>query len=155
MSCFLRNLVFHTSPNYVPVSITPDIGISIHIFTINIFLFNSKDPQWVHVALNLHANATMVSSQDPYWSKITLKIFNTIQDFWLNLQGKLMVDLTNNHSIIALILTDWVPPCGWTGPTAALYYHFDTLDGLTLMAGTTENNFTALTSDGMVRYTLI
>ena len=65
------------------------------------------------------------------------------------------MDLTINHSIIALILTDWVPPCGRTGPTAALYYHFDTLDGLTLMAGTRQSNFTALTSEGKVRYTLI
>ena len=36
---------------------------------------------------NLHVNATMVSSHDRSWAKITLRIFNTVQDFLLNLQG--------------------------------------------------------------------
>ena len=29
----------------------------------------------------------------------------------------------------------WTPPSGWTGPSAALYRTFDSLDGLVLMEG--------------------
>ena len=29
----------------------------------------------------------------------------------------------------------WTPPAGWTGPPAALYSCFDSLDGLVLMEG--------------------
>ena len=68
-----------------PVSITPDTRKNIHIFIISIFPFNSKDLQWVDAALtvvkdilvkvqDLHVNATMVSSHDPYRGKITLTI---------------------------------------------------------------------------------
>ena len=43
----------------------------------------------------------------------------------------------------------WMQPEGWTGPDPVLYWSFNNLDGLVLMAGTQQKKYDALT-DGKV-----
>ena len=40
---------------------------------------------------------------------------------------------------------EWDPPSGWTGPDIALYRSLDSVEGLVLMEGTSENVFDAST----------
>ena len=41
-------------------------------------------------------------------------------------------------------LVEWDPPSGWTGAHVALYRSLDSVEGLVLMEGTSENAFDAL-----------
>ena len=38
----------------------------------------------------------------------------------------------------------WIPPNGWTGPDAAVYWSFDSSDGFVLMEGTKEKGLVPL-----------
>ena len=49
-----------------------------------------------------------------------------------------------------LMLQQWTPPVGWTGPLPVIYRSFDTLDDLVLMKRNNEENFNALVT-GQVR----
>ena len=44
------------------------------------------------------------------------------------------------------MLEIWIPPNEWTGPDPALYFSFNTLEGLTRMEGTEQRNFSAIVS---------
>ena len=45
----------------------------------------------------------------------------------------------------------WIPPNGWTGPDAAVYWGFDNSDGFVLMEGTEEKGLVPLVT-GQVIY---
>ena len=47
---------------------------------------------------------------------------------------------------IADSIGTWTPPCPWTGPYPVKHWSFDTLNGLTLMEGTIQTTFNALTN---------
>ena len=60
-----------------------------------------------------------------------------------------MCSLLNNINNISVPTRQadglWAPPVCWTGPeAAALYWSFDTADGLAFMEGTTRMNFAPL-----------